>query len=410
MGSVALSERETDAARRPSPTATTASCPGKQTRIGSTCVCLAPPAGGTQKCGADCCNPTGSGAAHSECCDNACCFGTCYGEELCCPTNPPAGGGAPLAQVCTNGECCLTPKVCLGGVCVNPPTSTPTQTATKTPTQTPTRTATPTQTATQTPSQTATPTSTSTGTSTATPTDVPTETATATSVPTETATPTATATPGCRTNEDCGDCETCFTNTGVCQSLCVSGQQCCVNNFGEYCISTDEVCCDGPSDCLEPCSYCNDVVRYCMYRCDDGQECCAGLTCCEPGKCASSGSCCEDGQSVCGDICCSEAYGMCESPGLCRCKDGYSDCFGVCGPWECCGDDITGCLALGYDSECIFCGGNVCVATNQTFNCDGGSGFCFNGICNACLVNGSACTHGYQCCSDVCTLSTCGPA
>ena len=79
-----LLEDDTGAARRPAnPTPTPVKCPGKQVASGGQCVCPS----GLSKCGPDCCNPGGIGAAHSECCDNACCFGTCYGEELCCPTN-----------------------------------------------------------------------------------------------------------------------------------------------------------------------------------------------------------------------------------------------------------------------------------------------------------------------------------
>lgn len=102
----AVERNAAEAARRPAPTPAPRTCPGKQTWNGTACVCQVPPAAGTQKCGPDCCNPSGVGAASSECCDNACCFGTCYGDELCCPTNPPAGGGTPTHKVC-------------GGVCVD---------------------------------------------------------------------------------------------------------------------------------------------------------------------------------------------------------------------------------------------------------------------------------------------------
>lgn len=117
VGSAAL-EDDADAARRPTPTPKPVKCPGLQTWNGSQCVC---PDGAPEKCGPDCCTngefPPGS-AGYSECCDNACCFGTCTGEELCCPTNTPAGGGPPIAHVCANGECCLAPYVCFNGACV----------------------------------------------------------------------------------------------------------------------------------------------------------------------------------------------------------------------------------------------------------------------------------------------------
>ena len=65
-----------EAARRTTPSPTPAKCPGNQIWDGTACVCET----GTT-CGPDCC-PDGE----AQCCDNACCYGTCYGEELCCPT------------------------------------------------------------------------------------------------------------------------------------------------------------------------------------------------------------------------------------------------------------------------------------------------------------------------------------
>ena len=50
---------------------------------------------GFEKCGPDCCTAGSIPApqpGHSECCDQACCIGTCYGEELCCPTNNRSSG------------------------------------------------------------------------------------------------------------------------------------------------------------------------------------------------------------------------------------------------------------------------------------------------------------------------------
>lgn len=87
-------ESEVDAARRPTPTPKPITCPGNQTWNGSQCVCPS----GLDKCGPDCCNTGGSGADYSECCDNACCFGHCYGEELCC--------AYPRDWCEVSGECC----------------------------------------------------------------------------------------------------------------------------------------------------------------------------------------------------------------------------------------------------------------------------------------------------------------
>ncbi|MCA9861047.1 MAG: hypothetical protein KC438_15065, partial [Thermomicrobiales bacterium] len=75
VGTVATHDGE--AARRPTPTPKPISCPGQQQWNGAACVCPA----GTDKCGPDCC-PWGE----ATCCGNACCYGQCYGEEVCCPS------------------------------------------------------------------------------------------------------------------------------------------------------------------------------------------------------------------------------------------------------------------------------------------------------------------------------------
>jgi len=72
----------TEAARRPTkPDPKPVVCPGIQIPIEGTCRCPDE----LSECGPDCCNPGGRGADYSECCDGACCHGTCYGEEMCCP-------------------------------------------------------------------------------------------------------------------------------------------------------------------------------------------------------------------------------------------------------------------------------------------------------------------------------------
>jgi len=104
---------EADAARRPKPTPVP-TCPGVQTWNGSACVCP----GGHTKCGPDCC-PDGL----AECCDNACCYGTCYGEELCCPSAqefcPISGECCPEGSTCCPDYGCLPPEAecCSVGEC-----------------------------------------------------------------------------------------------------------------------------------------------------------------------------------------------------------------------------------------------------------------------------------------------------
>lgn len=109
---------DSEAARRPTPTPAPPKCPGNQTWNGSKCVCPA----GLSQCipngGPACCNDVtiAPGApGYSTCCDNACCQGTCYGEERCCATNARPGGLDPTNRIChtTLGDvCCPYRDVC----------------------------------------------------------------------------------------------------------------------------------------------------------------------------------------------------------------------------------------------------------------------------------------------------------
>jgi hypothetical protein len=110
MAGGTLLDGEGKAARRPTPTPRPPSCPGRQTPINGQCVC---PADAPFACGPDCC--TGEHGdpplpGHSECCDNACCFGVCYGEELCCPLEDFCPGGDD-----TEGNCCTDNTTCCRG-------------------------------------------------------------------------------------------------------------------------------------------------------------------------------------------------------------------------------------------------------------------------------------------------------
>ena len=118
---------ETEAARRPTPTPKPVRCPGSQVWNGAACVC---PSGTI--CGPDCC------PAEAQCCDNACCYGTCYGEESrrssprawceatgeCCPEGLRCcseGGCIARDQCCTSDDCpndgCLIGRCTDEGVC-----------------------------------------------------------------------------------------------------------------------------------------------------------------------------------------------------------------------------------------------------------------------------------------------------
>jgi hypothetical protein len=104
---------DADAARRPTPTPVPPRCPGNQIPGNGGCVCPA----GLSKCGPACCNPGGVGASHSECCDNACCNGYCYGEELCCPY--PREFCPITGECCGDGvDCCANEGCCPDGACV----------------------------------------------------------------------------------------------------------------------------------------------------------------------------------------------------------------------------------------------------------------------------------------------------
>lgn len=107
IGTVASSGAS--AARRPTPTPKPVTCPGSQIWNGSACVCSS----GTQ-CGAACCPPD------VPCCDGACCFGICYGEELCCPGDQIVCNGVclPFGVECTDDSCCGEGGICDQGVCI----------------------------------------------------------------------------------------------------------------------------------------------------------------------------------------------------------------------------------------------------------------------------------------------------
>jgi hypothetical protein len=115
----ALFGRDAEAARRPTPPSKPVKCPGNQISTEGVCDCPA----GLSQCnpgvGPACCNDNvlSGSPGYSECCDNACCEGTCLGEERCCPTNNRPGGQPPTHQICTledGWQCCPVGLVCCG--------------------------------------------------------------------------------------------------------------------------------------------------------------------------------------------------------------------------------------------------------------------------------------------------------
>lgn len=96
-----------DAARRPAPTPNPVRCPGQQVWNGQQCVCQV-----GEACGPECC------PLEAQCCDNVCCYGVCYGEELCCPSSQawcPVSG-----ECCSEGWSCCPEFGCVApGSCCN---------------------------------------------------------------------------------------------------------------------------------------------------------------------------------------------------------------------------------------------------------------------------------------------------
>jgi hypothetical protein len=420
VGGAAL-EPGAKAARRPTPTPKPITCPGNQTPVNGVCTC---PGSAPNKCGPDCCtgkvtDPYPRAANHSECCDNACCFGTCYGEELCCPTNSRSGELPPLADVCSaTNECCLAPDfccnidgccstVCWGGdfdddfccpaedLCPGGGTS---------------------------PDLCCTGDTTCCGAGTDDNTCID-----------------LTLDDACCIASDCGppaegtcgwDCSgnvcvsfVCVEGTICCEGACVSSSEfgaCPVDPEG--CCSTADgfICCGTDGCCLS--TRCNEINGDCCASeaavcrveggcCTPPQECCLGETCCDPGKCTTGGACCTGDDIVCAGECCPEE--RC-SPGVGCCPDGFLGCSGGI----CCRAEVYQCSTTGPGCECLpgteACGllPGGCCPEGQCNDVSGeccdpgtspcGSTCCDDGQCNedffCCSANTTAC--GEDCCID----------
>lgn len=95
------------AARRPTPTLVPIHCPSGMRWTGTTCVCIV-----GEMCGADCCTEGGT------CCDNACCYARCIGEEICCvPSCPSFSCGN--SDGCDGTCSCHDTLDCVGGLCAS---------------------------------------------------------------------------------------------------------------------------------------------------------------------------------------------------------------------------------------------------------------------------------------------------
>lgn len=390
-GSAAL-DRDVEAARRPTPTPRPVTCPGRQTWNGSHCAC---PDDAPVECGPDCCTegkiPAGS-PGYSECCDNGCCFGTCYGEELCCPTNTPAGGGAPIASVCANGECCLLPNICTNGVCGAPSGCQNNDDCGDCETCNP-------------------------------------NTRQCNSLCTSDL-------PQCCVNGFGQYCipadETCCSSPSHCTEPC---SYC--NDVVRYCVDRcegDEICCEGASEddccttdrCVAGQGCCDEGFIACGGRCcradvyfcnqqDDceclpGTEACGQVVggCCPDGQCNEDGVCCPGGTTACGSSCCDNTSQTCGAESVCICASGWIECNGLCIEAQCCGADNAACAELGYDLQCVACVEGTCAAARNLENCGDGNRWCSNGQCLACIPYLSyGCTYDNQCCNGSCLGGRC---
>lgn len=352
-GGLALDQR-VEGARRPTPTPKPPTCPGNQTWNGTKCVC--PP--NLSQCvpdgGPACCNDQvdkHTDPNYSECCDNACCQGTCTAEEVCCPTNVRPGNLPPIANVCPNGECCFLPNVCSSGVCAPPASCEGNQDCD------------------------------------------PCETCNLQSGQCE-----ALCEAGqqccdndngqycipdtdvcCDSNDDCpGECSTCL-ESGVCGIWCEQG----------------EICCDGPNG--GECCAANQCIA--------GQGCCVadsvncGGACCSESACNNNSECCLVG-IACGAECC--GINQICTDGQCECVSDAILCNGECVFRECCGDDNSNCANLGYDLECTECiEGGCAVLSLEGATCS--IGYCYAGECLICLPPEADCQDDHSaCCSGLC--------
>ena len=395
VGSAVL-EPAADAARRPTPTPKPPSCPGQQTPVGGQCICQVPKAPGPYKCGPDCCTGQVTDtyprpAGHSECCDNACCFGTCYGEELCCPTNSRSGGLPPLAELCSaTNECCLAPDfcctidgccstLCWGGsfdddfccpaddLCPGGGSSS----------------------------------------------DICcTNNTTCCGAGTDENVCVDLSTGGCCVASDCGpveegscewacsanQCErvSCEDGTICCQGACVSSSEyeACPTDPNECCDLRTDVCC-GEACCAS--GRCNAAQQCCgqsQFVCGQGccetgpgATCCGGNTCCLEDKCAGGVTCCTGSDIACGEECCPEDRCSVNAQTSACCSVGFLACSGG----VCCRADVYQCATDGPGCECL-------AGTEPCGLLPGGC--CPDGQCN--YVSGECCVAGTSPCGDTC--------
>jgi len=270
---------------------------------------------------------------------------------------------------------------------------------------------------------------------------------------------------GCSSScqNECGpDGSVCATDSQCC-SLSCSGGACVAGSVcGDGVVSGPEQCDDGNVVSGDGCS------STCQIECSGlGAACSASAQCCTlncfMGACAAAAVCgnsvveageqCDDGNVVSGDGCSSTCQSECASLGAACAMDAQccslSCASGVCVTVAVCGDGVMagaetcddgnnvngdGCSATcqvengytctGSPSTCtaicsdgIVTGGEQCDDGNLTsgdgcdascvvevgYQCTGSPSICVP----LCLSPGTSCTTGSECCSTICTLSTC---
>ena len=374
-----LLENDAAAARRPATKPKPVTCSGQQTWNGTACVC---PGSAPDECGPDCCTDSitlPDTPGYSECCDNACCFGHCYGEELCCEyplvfceaqneccfagDNQCCGSTGCCDTACCpiadgTNACCEdpTPKCCGGDACI--------------------------------------------------PAD------------------------GCCVDADCPGCQSCQDHICVDDdAFCPGGVAGCQECISASCQQINANCSDGNACTNDVChadGSCSNTFNCNLAEgcCVDSDPCTANVcndngTCSFPFFCSSNG-CCNDGNACTQNICntgtgaCSYPFyctsdGCCEGDLLCNTSTGacYDPCvstpFEPCGPGCCSGLTCINIPTAGdYCVDCIpsIYGGTPVPCLDH---CDLCCEYDYLGFCVSCNPPFNSCEHDENsCCPGLC--------
>ena len=184
-------------------------------------------------------------------------------------------------------------------------------------------------------------------------------------------------------------------NVGGC---CVTGVNCCVNNFNNCCVNTVNCCVNNFNNCCINSATCWVRTKSC---CVTGENCCStGGTCCISGVncCAGGANCCVGGVSCCvgGVTCCGGAGGAsccsldpsecCAFSATGCCRDGDTDNVNACCPDNDVVNNVNVCCVNNVNPCCVN-NVNVCCVNNVNQCCvNNVNGCCVNNV-NGCCVN-----------------------